>query len=79
MVEEPLSLTYEQLVARPLIERDVTLACVSNRGSGVGTWATQWVGVPLADLLSAARFLPGADQLRAGRPTAGRRGRRRRS
>ena len=23
----------------------------------------RWVGVPLADVLSAARFLPGADQL----------------
>jgi DMSO/TMAO reductase YedYZ molybdopterin-dependent catalytic subunit len=63
MVEEPLSLTYEQLVARPLIERDVTLACVSNEVGGRYVGNARWVGVPLADLLSAARVLPGADQL----------------
>jgi DMSO/TMAO reductase YedYZ molybdopterin-dependent catalytic subunit len=63
MVKEPLSLTYEQLVARPLIERDVTLACVSNEVGGRYVGNARWVGVPLADLLSAARFLPGADQL----------------
>jgi len=63
MVEEPLSLTYEQLVARPLIERDITLACVSNEVGGRYVGNARWVGVPLADLLSAARFLPGADQL----------------
>jgi DMSO/TMAO reductase YedYZ molybdopterin-dependent catalytic subunit len=63
MVEEPMSLTYEQLVARPLIERDVTLACVSNEVGGRYVGNARWVGVPLADLLSAARFLPGADQL----------------
>jgi DMSO/TMAO reductase YedYZ molybdopterin-dependent catalytic subunit len=63
MVEEPLSLTYEQLVARPLIERDVTLACVSNEVGGRYVGNARWIGVPLADLLSTARFLPGADQL----------------
>jgi DMSO/TMAO reductase YedYZ molybdopterin-dependent catalytic subunit len=63
MVEEPLSLTYEQLVARPLIERDITLACVSNEVGGRYVGNARWVGVPLADLLSEARLLPGADQL----------------
>ena len=32
MVDRELTLTYEQLLARPLIERDVTLTCVSNPG-----------------------------------------------
>jgi DMSO/TMAO reductase YedYZ molybdopterin-dependent catalytic subunit len=63
MVEEPLSLTYEQLTARPLIERDITLACVSNEVGGRYVGNARWVGVPLADLLSAARLLPRADQL----------------
>ena len=63
MVEEPLRLTYEQLAARPLIERDVTLACVSNEVGGRYVGNARWVGVPLADLLSEARVLPGADQL----------------
>ena len=63
MVEEPLSMTYEQLLARPLIERDVTLTCVSNEVGGRYVGNARWVGVPLADLLSAARSLPGADQL----------------
>jgi hypothetical protein len=63
MVEEPLSLSYEHLAARPLIERDITLACVSNEVGGRYVGNARWVGVPLAHLLSEARFLPGADQL----------------
>ena len=78
MVEEPLSLTYEQLVARPLIERDITLACVSNEVGGRYVGNARWVGVPLADLLFESGLLSVADQLvsrsadgwTAGTPTA---------
>lgn len=51
-VDTPLTLTYAQLLARPSIERDITLCCVSNPvgGSLVGT--ARWQGVRLADLLA---------------------------
>ena len=53
-VDRPLALTWEQLLARPSIERDITLCCVSNPvgGSLVGT--ARWQGVRLADLLEDA-------------------------
>ena len=30
MVDRPLTLTYDELLAMPMIERDITLTCVSN-------------------------------------------------
>lgn len=78
MVEQEMTLDYEQLTARPTIERDVTLACVSNEVGGEYVGNARWVGVPLAPLLEEAGVLPGADQLvsrssdgwTAGTPTA---------
>ncbi|HEY7477547.1 MAG TPA: molybdopterin-dependent oxidoreductase [Actinomycetota bacterium] len=63
MVDRPITLTYEELVARPLIERDITLACVSNEVGGPYVGNARWVGAPLADLLREAGVRPGADQL----------------
>ncbi|GIJ44746.1 oxidoreductase [Virgisporangium aliadipatigenens] len=62
-VRKPLTLTYEQLLARPMIERYVTLACVSNEvGDGlIGN--AKWLGVRVADLLAEADPEPGADQV----------------
>ncbi len=53
-VERPLSIGYDQLLARDLVEVDATIACVSNEvgGSLIGT--ARWVGVPLAELLEEA-------------------------
>lgn len=50
-VDRPLELTWAQLLARPSIERRITLCCVSNPvgGSLVGT--ATWQGVRLTDLL----------------------------
>ena len=78
MVERELNLTYEQLLARPLIERDVTLACVSNEVGGTYIGNARWIGARLADLLAEAGAPPGADQVvsrsadgfTAGTPTA---------
>lgn len=63
MVDAPLSLTYDQLIGRPLIERDVTIACVSNEVGGDYIGTARWVGVSLADLLDEVGVQPGADQL----------------
>ncbi len=78
MVEHEMTVNYEQLTARPTIERDVTLACVSNEVGGEYIGNARWVGVPLGPLLEEAGVLPGADQLvsrssdgwTAGTPTA---------
>lgn len=47
--------TYAQLLRMPLIERDITLACVSNPVGGPYAGGARWLGVRLADLLKPAR------------------------
>ncbi|HET6712722.1 MAG TPA: molybdopterin-dependent oxidoreductase [Actinomycetota bacterium] len=63
MVERELTLDFEQLNARSLIERDVTLACVSNEIGGDLIGNARWIGAPLGDLLAEAGVDPIADQL----------------
>jgi len=63
MVDAPFELSHDDLLALPLVERHITLSCVSNQvgGSLVGT--ARWLGVRLADLLDRAGIRPGATQL----------------
>ena len=63
MVRKELSLDYSTLLSRPLIERDVTLTCVSNPVGGRYIGDARWIGAPLADLLREAGVSPGADQI----------------
>jgi DMSO/TMAO reductase YedYZ molybdopterin-dependent catalytic subunit len=63
MVDRPLTLRYDELASRPLIERDVTIACVSNEVGGGYIGNARWIGVPLADLLDEVGVQPGSDQL----------------
>jgi DMSO/TMAO reductase YedYZ molybdopterin-dependent catalytic subunit len=63
MVERELTLTFDDLIARPLIERDITLACVSNPVGGEYVGNARWLGTSLADLLREAGVDPSADQL----------------
>jgi DMSO/TMAO reductase YedYZ molybdopterin-dependent catalytic subunit len=63
LVERPLTLTYDDLLARDLVEVDVTLACVSNEVNGELIGNARWLGVPLAELLDEAGVDPSADQL----------------
>jgi len=62
-VRKPLTLTYQQLLARPMIERYITLACVSNEVGGGLISNARWLGVPLADLLDEVEPDDGADQV----------------
>ncbi|MFJ5707951.1 molybdopterin-dependent oxidoreductase [Streptomyces sp. NPDC093105] len=60
--------TLDELLARPLIERDITLTCVSNEVGGPYLGNARWLGVPLAGLLEECGVRPpskggGADQL----------------
>jgi DMSO/TMAO reductase YedYZ molybdopterin-dependent catalytic subunit len=63
MVERELTLTYKELLRRDMIERDVTLACVSNEVGGNLISSAKWLGAPLAELLREAGVKPGADQI----------------
>jgi DMSO/TMAO reductase YedYZ molybdopterin-dependent catalytic subunit len=63
MVERELEISFDELVARDLVEADVTLTCVSNEVGGQLVGNARWLGVPLAGLLEEAGVAPGADQL----------------
>jgi DMSO/TMAO reductase YedYZ molybdopterin-dependent catalytic subunit len=62
-VQRPITLTFADLLARPMIERYVTLCCVSNEVGGDLIGTARWLGVPLKPLLEEAGPLPGADQV----------------
>ena len=70
MVDRELRISYDDLTARPMIERYVTIACVSNEVGDDLVGNAKWLGVPLADLLEEAGVQPGADQL-VGRADGG--------
>jgi DMSO/TMAO reductase YedYZ molybdopterin-dependent catalytic subunit len=78
MVERELELTYEQLAGMPLIERYVTIACVSNEVGGYLVGNAKWTGVRLTEVLEMAGVQEGANQIvgrsfdewTAGFPTA---------
>ncbi|HEY1487316.1 MAG TPA: molybdopterin-dependent oxidoreductase [Micromonosporaceae bacterium] len=63
MVDRPMTLRLDQLLKRPLIQRDITLNCVSNEVGGPYVGTARWLGVPLAALLTEAGVHPGADQV----------------
>jgi DMSO/TMAO reductase YedYZ molybdopterin-dependent catalytic subunit len=63
MVDQPLTLDYGQLTSRPLVERDVTLTCVSNEVGGGYIGNARWTGVMLAPLVEEAGLQPGVTQL----------------
>jgi DMSO/TMAO reductase YedYZ molybdopterin-dependent catalytic subunit len=63
MVDRELELSFRDLVARDLIERDITLACVSNEVGGPYIGNARWVGAPLKPLLEEAGVRTGADQI----------------
>jgi len=63
MVGRELTLRFEDLANRPLVERTITLTCVSNPIGGNLVSTANFVGVPLRDVLLEAGVAPGADQL----------------
>ncbi len=63
MVDRELELDLHSLLRRPLIERDVTLSCVSNPVGGRYVGNARWIGAALAPLLREAGISPEADQL----------------
>ena len=78
MVERELEFTFDDLLALPQVEADITISCVSNEVGGDLVGNARWQGVRLDDLLSGAGISPDADQIvgrsvdgfTAGFPTA---------
>ena len=78
LVDRELTLSFADLVARPLVERTLTLTCVSNEVGGDLVSTARFVGVDLRVLLQEAGVRPGAEQIlstsadgwTAGTPTA---------
>ncbi|MGC4887712.1 molybdopterin-dependent oxidoreductase [Micromonospora sp. DT227] len=62
-VRNPIELSFDDLLARPMVERYVTLACVSNEVGGDLIGNARWLGVPLKELLDEADPEEGADQV----------------
>ncbi len=67
-VGRPVTVSFDDLLRRRLIERDITLTCVSNEVGGPYVGNARWLGVPLAELLAECGVEPparggSADQL----------------
>ncbi len=63
MVDRPYTIDYSDLLDLRMVERDVTLSCVSNRVGGGLVGNARWQGVPLKEILDRAGVMPEAEQL----------------
>jgi len=63
MVQREVTITFAELLRRPLIEDYVTLTCVSDPVEGPYVGNAKWLGASLGALIRQARPLAGADQL----------------
>ena len=61
MVDKEISINYGDLIARPQIERTITLTCVSNPVGGHYAGNATWIGARIDDLLKEAGPNGGAD------------------
>jgi DMSO/TMAO reductase YedYZ molybdopterin-dependent catalytic subunit len=63
-VDQEVTLTFDELTSMRVVERDITLTCVSNDVGGPYVGAARWLGVPLRDVLDRAGIgSTGADQI----------------
>jgi len=63
LVDKEVSFSFSDIRNRTLVERPVTLTCVSNEVGGEYISTANFVGVPIRDLLREAGVKPGSDQL----------------
>jgi len=63
MVDREQTYTFADIRNRPLVERTITMTCVSNEVGGPYVSTANFIGVPLADILEEAGVRNGADQL----------------
>ncbi|PZF81719.1 molybdopterin-dependent oxidoreductase [Jiangella anatolica] len=65
MVENEVELSYDDLVGMGLVDRWLTLNCVSNEVGGHLIGNALWTGVPIADVLALARPHADADAVQS--------------
>ncbi|MEZ5378732.1 MAG: molybdopterin-dependent oxidoreductase [Acidimicrobiales bacterium] len=70
LVDREIELSFDDLLQRELIERDITLTCVSNTIGGDLVGTARWLGVRLDDVLDEAGIDPTATQI-VGRSSDG--------
>jgi DMSO/TMAO reductase YedYZ molybdopterin-dependent catalytic subunit len=63
LVEQEVTITFAELLALPMIERMVTLSCVSNEVGGDLVGNQRWLGHPLRTILARAKPLAEADMV----------------
>jgi DMSO/TMAO reductase YedYZ molybdopterin-dependent catalytic subunit len=63
LVDHELELSFADLIQRPMVEKIVTLSCVSNEVGGDLVGNARWQGVLLADLLQEAGPQATAEQV----------------
>jgi DMSO/TMAO reductase YedYZ molybdopterin-dependent catalytic subunit len=63
LVGREVTLTLDDVLAMPLVERTLTLTCVSNEVGGRLAGTSRWLGVPLKALLDRASPQAGADMV----------------
>ncbi len=63
MVEREITISFAELLEKPLEEHLVTLCCVSNEVGGGLIGNAKWLGYPIREVLAAARPKPGADMV----------------
>ena len=62
-VDQEVTLTFDDLLEMEIIERDITLTCVSNSVGGEFVGGARWLGVRLTDVLDMAGVGSTADQI----------------
>jgi DMSO/TMAO reductase YedYZ molybdopterin-dependent catalytic subunit len=63
LVARELTLTFADLLRRPLVERTITMTCVSDPVGGTYLSTANFIGVELRPILLEAGLHPGAEQL----------------
>ena len=63
MVDRPVSISFEDLIKRPMLDQDITMTCVSDSVGDYRIGNARWQGTRLADLLKEAGIQTGATQI----------------
>ena len=62
-VENEFEISFDELLEMPMVERDITLTCVSNSVGGKYVGGARWLGVPLQTIIDRAKPGSGVDQM----------------
>jgi DMSO/TMAO reductase YedYZ molybdopterin-dependent catalytic subunit len=63
LVDSEVEITFDELLALPLVEHHLTLTCVSNGVGGDLVGNALWLGYPVRELLARAGVREGADMV----------------